>query len=126
MPVPTDLQGKLLPFACLKCGHNFVYQDDNARSHIARTVVNFMETEGIEHMECPAVSPDLNPIENLWSKVTHTMDSSANQPTNLAELRQAITDAWQALPLQTLATLIDSMHRRIQALYDARSGHTKY
>jgi len=54
------------------------------------------------------------------------MDASANQPTNLGELRQAVIDAWQALPLQTLAILIDSMPRRGQALYDARGGHTKY
>ena len=120
------LEEKLLPFARLTFGHNFVYQDDNARPHRARTVVNFMETEGIEHMEWPAVSPDMNPIENMWSEVTRTMDASANQPTNLAELRQAVIDAWQALPLQTLATLIDSMPRRVQALYDARGGHTKY
>ena len=85
-----------------------------------------METEGIEHMEWPAVYPDMNHIENLWSEVTRTMDASANQPTNLAELRQAVIDAWQALPLQTLATLIDSIPRRVQALYDARGGHTKY
>ena len=64
--------------------------------------------------------------ENLWSEVTRTMDASANQPTNLAGLGQAVNDAWQALPLQNLATLIASMPRRIQALYDARSGHTKY
>ncbi len=77
-------------------------------------------------MEWPAVSPDMNPIENLWSEVIHTKDASANQLTNLAELRQAVIDAWQALPLQNLATLIDSLPRRIQALYDARGGHTKY
>ena len=113
-------------FARPTFGHNFVYQDDNARPDRARTVVNFMETEGIEHMEWPAASPDMNPIENLWSEVTRTMDASANQPTNLAELRQAVMDAWQALPLQTLATLIDSMPRRVQALYDARGNHAKY
>jgi hypothetical protein len=38
-------------------------------------------------MEWPAVSPDMNPIENMWSEVTRTMEASANQPTNLAELR---------------------------------------
>ncbi len=68
----------------------------------------------------------MNPIENLWFEVTRTMDASANQPTNLAELRQAVIDAWQALPLQTLATLIDSMPRQVQALYDARGDHIKY
>jgi len=78
------LEEALLPFARLTFGHNFVYQDDNARPHRARTVVNFMETEGIEHMEWPAVSPDMNYIENPWSEVTRTMNASANQPTNLA------------------------------------------
>ena len=54
---------------------------------------------------------------------TRTIDASANPPTNL---RHAIIDEWQSLPLQTPATLIDSMVRRVQALYDARRGHTKY
>jgi len=104
--IPEEM---LLPFARLTFGHNFVYQDDNTRPHSVRTVVNFMETEGIEHMKWPAVSTDLTPIENIWSEVTRTMDASANQPTNLAELRQEVIDAWQALSLQTLAILIDSM-----------------
>ena len=92
------LEEILLPFARLTFEHNLVYQDDNARPHRARIVVNFVETEGIEDMEWPAVFPDMNYIENLWSKVTHTMDASVNQPTNLAELRQAVVDAWQVLP----------------------------
>jgi len=92
---------QLLVFARLIFGHNFVYQDDNARPHRARTVVNFMETKGIEHTEWPAVSQDMNPIDNPCSEVTRTMGASANQPTNLAELRQAVIDAWQTLPLQT-------------------------
>jgi len=89
-------------------------------------MVNFMETEVIKHMECPAVSPDMNYIGNLWFEVTRTIDASANQPTNLAELRQIVIDAWQALPLQILAILIDSIPRRLQAPYDTRGGHTKY
>ena len=48
--------------------------------------------KGSEHMEWPAVSPDTNPIENMWYEVTRTMDASANQPTNLEELRQAVID----------------------------------
>jgi len=115
-----------LPSVPLIFGHNFVYHDDNARPHRARTVVNLMETEGVKHMEWPAVSPNMNPIEDMWSEVTRTVDASANQPTNLAELRQAVIDAWQVLPLQTLATLIDSMPRRVQAMYDAHGGNTKY
>ena len=57
------MEERLLPFACLTFGHNVEYQNDNAGPHIARTVVNFTETEGIQHMESPAVSLDMNPIE---------------------------------------------------------------
>jgi len=49
------------------------------------------------------------------------------QPTtNLAELRPTVIDACQVLPLQTLTNLINSRPRQVQALYDARCGHTKY
>ena len=87
-----------MSFARLTFAHTYVYYDDNARPHRAPTVVNFIETEGIEHMEWPAMYPNINSIENMWSEVTRTMDASANQPTNLAKLRQAVIDPWQALP----------------------------
>ena len=54
------------------------------------------------------------------------MDASANQPNHLVELWQAVIAAWQAIPLPTLATLIDRMPPRVEALYDASGGHTKY
>ena len=69
---------QLLPFPRLTFGHKFVYQDDNSKPHRARTVVNFMETEGIQHMEWPAVSQDMNPIENLWSEVKRIINASVN------------------------------------------------
>ena len=87
------LEEQLLPFARLTFVHKFVYPDDHARHYRARTLVNFVETEVIEHMEWLAVSPDMNPIENMWSEVTRTMAASANQSTNLAQLRQAVIDA---------------------------------
>ncbi|GBL80408.1 Transposable element Tcb2 transposase [Araneus ventricosus] len=46
-------------------GPSFVLMDDNARPHRAVIVDDFLECEGIERMEWPAYSPDLNPIENL-------------------------------------------------------------
>jgi len=83
----------LLPFARLTFEHTFVYKDDNARPHRIRIVVKFMETEGMEHMEWPAVFSYINHIDNMRSEVTRTMDGSVNQPTNLAKLRQAVINA---------------------------------
>ncbi len=86
----------------------------------------FMEEEGIEHLPWPAMSPDMNPIENLWAEVSRTMNESVIQPTNVPELRQAIIDVWDAIPIDTVTSLVDSRPRRVQALYRARGGHTKY
>ena len=86
---------------------NSYCQDDNARPYRAHAVVNFMETEGIEHMAWPAVSPDMNPTENMWSEVTRTMDASSNQTTNLANCnRQSLMHGKLCLfkPWQTWLT----------------------
>ena len=39
--------------------------DDHARPHRARVVTEFLEGHGIERMEWPARSPDLNQIEHV-------------------------------------------------------------
>ena len=56
------LQQALLPFTRATFRDNFVFQDDNVRPHRARMIQDFIHANGIEHMEWPALSPDVNPI----------------------------------------------------------------
>ncbi|GFW31845.1 transposable element Tcb1 transposase [Trichonephila clavipes] len=46
-----------------------IFQQDNAQSHAARIVQRFFVNHQIELLPWPARSPDLSPIENIWSKV---------------------------------------------------------
>ncbi|GFT79939.1 transposable element Tcb2 transposase [Trichonephila clavipes] len=46
-----------------------IFQQDNARPHVARIVQRFFVNHQIELLPWPARSPDLSPIENMWSMV---------------------------------------------------------
>ncbi|GFW46254.1 transposable element Tcb2 transposase [Trichonephila clavipes] len=59
----------LKPYVCLfrdACGPEFILMDDNARLHRALLVDEFLKSEDIRRIDCPARSPNLNPIEHVW------------------------------------------------------------
>ena len=42
---------------------------DNMRSHHAKIVMELLDKAGISYLYLPPYSPDLNPIEKMWSKM---------------------------------------------------------
>lgn len=50
---------------------------DNLASHKRPRVAALIESVGAEVWYLPAYSPDLNPIENMWSKIKQTLRSLA-------------------------------------------------
>jgi transposase len=67
------LQDHVVGFAQF-AGDGFIFMHDNARPHTARIVTDYLHDVGIDTMNWPARSPDLNPIEHLWDVVRNRLE----------------------------------------------------
>ena len=71
-------------------------------------------------------SPNLNPIENLWSILKRRLLQYEEQPDGILELWSRIEDVWEPITQSECQKLIESMPKRIKAVYNARGGRTNY
>ncbi|GFV95829.1 transposable element Tcb2 transposase [Trichonephila clavipes] len=107
-------------------GNDFILMDDNARPHRARIVEEYLEDHGLERMEWPARSPDLNPIEHLWDYLDREVAALNPPPRSLHELKQGLLCVWSSLPIPVSDNLINSMGNRCRQYIQVRGGHIPY
>ena len=99
---------------------------DDARPHVARVCQDFLANNNIAPLAWPPYSPDLTPIEHMWDELDRRVRKRRNPPTTLAQLRNALIDEWNNIPMRTVNALVNSIQRRIRAAMAARGGHTRY
>ncbi len=93
---------------------DFIFQQDLAPAHTAKSTKSWLNDHGVGVLDWPANSPDLNPIENLWGIVKRKMRNK--RPKNADELKATVKETWASIPPQQCHKLITSMPRRIEAV----------
>lgn len=103
-----------------------IFQQDNARPHVARIVQEFFVNRQIELLPWPARSPDLSPIENMWSMVAQRLTQITPPAVTPDQLWQRVEAAWSAVPQEHIQSLFESMPRRVAAVISNNGGYSGY
>ena len=121
----TRSTGKISERKMVDSRLNSIFMQDNATCHTAQSTVDWLQNHNIEVMGkgvWPANSPDLNPIENLWSILEEELKSEKVAPKNLVSLEKALNAAWSRIKVETLTNLVLSMPDRVKSVIKAKGN----
>ncbi|GFU18984.1 transposable element Tcb2 transposase [Trichonephila clavipes] len=103
-----------------------IFQQDNARPHVAKTILDYCSAQHIQLLPWPTYSPDMSPIKHVWDLVGRRLARHPRLAASKYEFILHLQAIWNSLPQADIQNLFDSMPRRIAALIAARCGYTKY
>ncbi|GFW86011.1 transposable element Tcb1 transposase [Trichonephila clavipes] len=78
----------------------------------------------IELLPWSARSPDLSPIENMWSMFVQRLTQITPPAATPDQLWQRVEAAWSAVPQEHIQSLFESMPRRVAAVISNTGGYS--
>jgi len=121
-----DELNQTIDYYNLNC-KDIIFQQDNCPIHKAKSVMEYFKNQEYDILEWPAQSPDLNPIEHLWSKLKRELNKYDSPPNGIIELWQRVKYVWnEKITKDDCLNLIESMPRRIECVRKAKGWWTKY
>ena len=101
-----------------------IFQQDNAPCHTAKRVQSFFITNGITVLPWPANSPDLNPIENIWSILKQNVEKHSAKTK--AQLIGGIEKEWNKLSKDLIRKTIETMPKRLDEVIRNQGKNCSY
>jgi DDE superfamily endonuclease/Tc3 transposase len=107
-------------------GGTAIFQHDNASIHKSSMTTEWLANENIDVMRWPACSPDLNPIENLWSIMARVVYNEGRQYSSIKDLKEGVLRAWSFIEQTTIQNLVNSMTDRCAKVLEAQGEKITY
>lgn len=120
------LEEVLIDFGEQQPTDEWIFQQDNAAIHKGSLVTTWFTEKNIKVLDWPALSPDLNPIENLWGILARAVYGGRKQYTTVSELKSSIKKAWTDIEQSKLENLVLSMKDRLIEVISKNGSSTKY
>lgn len=101
---------------------------DKDPKHTAKKSMKWYKDNNVTLLDWPTGSPDLNPIENMWSFLKQELGRIYPEPAkSLRELWERIEVTWDRPIMHELAKkVIHSMPRRCAAIIEKKGGRIPY
>lgn len=94
-----------------------VFQQDNAKCHVSKSTMKWLGDHKIKTLNWPALSCDLNIMENVWAILVRKIYQYQQSYESLESLKSAILQAAKEIELPTIQTLYDSFFNRCLKVY---------
>lgn len=120
----VDIIREHLPEVDELFGKRWRFLQDNDPKHTSKIAKEFLQANVPTIVDWPSNSPDINPIENLWSIIKRGVE--IRQPQNIEELDRFMVEEWEKVSKSIIVNLIMSMSERCQLVIDCKGERIPY
>ena len=99
---------------------NFFWQQDNAPCHVSKSSLAFFKSNKIELLDWPSNSPDLNPVENIWSILTERLYRTKKAYNTKEKLWKNIIKEWKNIKPELCLKLVETLDNRLEMVISNR------
>jgi transposase len=91
---------------------------------LGHAIHQWLFNNGVDEVKIPTYSPDLNPMENMFSILKHNIE--ARNPKNIETLQEIAKDEWGKISQTLCRELASSMPHRVRCILACDGRRTSY